>query len=188
MISHNIKEVKGFDGYFVSDNGIVYTTRKNGGYHTSLRELKSKEDKDGYLEVAMYSNKKRYWRRVHRIVAETFIPNINNYPQINHIDGNKKNNNVNNLEWCTCRQNIIHSFNVLKRKPTISNKRKIKLTNRETNDILYFETEKECAFYLKMSYQHLNKILNGHIDISVWRKNKIYKIEFVNIEDVTTIL
>lgn len=90
MVSHNIKEINGFNGYFVSDDGVIYTTRKNGGYRTDLRELKLKEDKDGYLEVSMYSNKKRYWRRVHRIVAEAFIPNINNYPQINHIDGNKK--------------------------------------------------------------------------------------------------
>jgi hypothetical protein len=54
---------------------------------------------------------------IHKLVALHFIDNPNNKPQINHKDGNKKNNYVDNLEWCTCKQNIIHSYKILKRNP-----------------------------------------------------------------------
>ena len=186
MISREIKEIKDFEGYFVSNYGQIYTTKKNGGYKTNIRELKIKEDKDGYLEVGIYKNKKRFFRRVHRLVAEAFLENPNHYPQINHIDGDTKNNNVSNLEWCTCRDNLIHSFKVLNRNPTIISKR-LKLTNKLTNEVLYFNSEKDCAFYLNMSYEHLSKLLTGYHDISKWRKGHIYKVEFCDIEDVTTI-
>lgn len=53
----------------------------------------------------MYSNGQRYKKTIHRLVAEAFIPNPNNYPCINHKDENKENNNVSNLEWCTYKYN-----------------------------------------------------------------------------------
>ena len=187
MFSQNIKEVVGFEGYYVGDDGAIYTTKKNGGYKRELTKMKLREDKDGYLEVGMYKKKKRYFRRVHRVVAEAFIPNPDHLPQINHKDGNVKNNTVDNLEWCTCQDNVLHSFRVLNRKPSTTNAKIIKLTNKQTGKILYFSTEKDCAFYLNMSYEHLNKLLTGYHDISKWKKGTIYKVEYSNIEDVTTI-
>jgi hypothetical protein len=59
----------------------------------------------GYLFVGLRKDGKRKFRYIHRLVAETFIPNTNNYPCINHKDENIKNNNVNNLEWCTYKYN-----------------------------------------------------------------------------------
>lgn len=63
-------------------------------------------DKDGYLYVCLCKNgeKKRYF--IHRLVAQAFLPNPNNYPEVNHIDENKLNNNVDNLEWCDRKYNI----------------------------------------------------------------------------------
>ena len=187
MFSQNIKKVVGFDGYYVGDDGVVYSSKKNGGNDGLLYPMHLKEDKDGYLEVGLYLNKKRYFRRVHRLVAEAFIPNTKHLPQINHKDGNVKNNCVDNLEWCTCQDNLLHSFRVLHRKPFITTAKAIRLTNKETNEILYFSTEKDCAFYLHMSYEHLNKLLTGHYDMSKWRKGRVFKVEFADIEDVTTI-
>lgn len=73
--------------------------------------LKCQPDKKGYLRlrVTIERNKKSY--RVHREVAKAFIPNPNNLPQVNHIDGNKNNNSVSNLEWATNRANAIHAIN-----------------------------------------------------------------------------
>lgn len=188
MFSQNIKEIIGFDGYYVSDEGVVYSTKKYGGNSRGMTPMKLKEDKDGYLEVGLYSCGKRYFRRVHRLVAEAFIPNVGHLPQINHKDGNVKNNHADNLEWCTCQDNLLHSFRVLHRKPSITTAKIIKLTNKQTNEILYFSTEKDCAFYLNMSYEHLNKLLTGYCDMNKWKKGKQYKVEYADIKDVTTIL
>jgi hypothetical protein len=67
--------------------------------------------------------------KVHRLVAETFIPNSNNKNQINHIDGNKLNNSINNLEWCTASENIKHAFKIGLKKQKIGkeNPRSIKV-------------------------------------------------------------
>ena len=65
----------------------------------------------GYYVVRLYdNNKKSKTKLVHRLIAETFIQNKNNFPVINHIDGNKKNNNITNLEWCTQSHNVKESY------------------------------------------------------------------------------
>lgn len=71
-----------------------------------------KNPKYGYAHLSLTKDgiSKRVW--VHRLVAEAFIPNPNNLPQVNHKDGNKANNNVENLEWCTIRDNLLHSFRI----------------------------------------------------------------------------
>lgn len=66
----------------------------------------SKNKKNGYVYVNINKNSKSYNKRVHILVAKAFIPNPNNYKQINHIDGNKENNYVDNLEWCDASYNI----------------------------------------------------------------------------------
>lgn len=182
-----IKEIKDFPGYYVSNEGTIYSTRKNGGYDCPMTPMALKEDKDGYFEVGLYKQGKRYFRRVHRLVASAFIPNENNLPIINHKDGNKKNNNVSNLEWCTISENTLHSFHVLKREPSITTNKNIKLTNKLTNEILYFASIKQCAYYLNMSYEHLGRLLNGKCDITKWKKGNLYKVEYYDKEDVTTI-
>lgn len=181
-----ILQIKDFNGYFVDNLGNIYTTKKNGGYPTEMTLLKKRIDKDGYFEVGLYKNKKRFFRRVHRLVAEAFIPNDNHYPQINHKDGNKQNNIVSNLEWCTCSDNMLHSFHVLHRQATISVYKPVKLTNKVTKQVLFFNTIKDCAFYLHMSFEHLSKLLNGKKNIEKWRKGKMYEITYYNTEGVTT--
>lgn len=64
----------------------------------------------GYKQVQIMRNAKRYTRYVHRLVAECFLDNAEGYEEVNHIDGNKGNNVVSNLEWCNRSQNLIHSF------------------------------------------------------------------------------
>ena len=66
-------------------------------------------DGDGYPQVNIYVNGKRYCKKVHRLVAETFIPNPENKPEVNYKDGNKENNCVSNLEWCTKLENMRHA-------------------------------------------------------------------------------
>lgn len=80
------------------------------------RNLKGKIDRDGYIEYHLKTVKYNYYRRGHRLVAETFIKNPKNKPVVNHKNGIKNDNRVKNLEWATVSENTRHSFNVLRRK------------------------------------------------------------------------
>ena len=89
-----IRAVKGFENkYDVTDDGRVY--KKDG------TELNYHYVKRGYKTVCLVENSRTHTKLVHRLVAEAFIPNPNNLPQVNHKDEDKENNTVNNLEWCT---------------------------------------------------------------------------------------
>ena len=74
------------------------------------KPLKGHIDRCGYHEVLLSENGKTNQYRVHRLVAETFLPNPSNLPCVNHKDGNKLNNHISNLEWCTKSENIKHSY------------------------------------------------------------------------------
>ena len=107
------KDVKGFEGlYKVSNFGNIM--HKSKGAWKILKNTNSKGD---YLSVKLKSNNGSIkYTRIHRIVAETFIPNPLNLPQVNHIDMNKQNNRVDNLEWCSHRENIKKAIEL---KPSI---------------------------------------------------------------------
>ena len=96
------KDVVGYEGlYQVSSFGKVKRL-KNG----KERILKPQPNGFGYLFVNLYKNKINKHFKVHRLVAKTFIPNPDNLPQVNHIDEDKTNNHVDNLEWCDAKYNI----------------------------------------------------------------------------------
>lgn len=179
VIPEDLREIPGFKGYYITRDGEVYSSHHSMyREHPHLHKMVLKEDKDGYLEVGIYKNNKRYFRRVHRLVLETWSANPNNYTQVNHKDGNVKNNNINNLEWCTLEYNIRHSFHTLHRQPNITTNKKVILTNKNTGEVRNFLSIKECAKFLGMSYVHLGKLLNGTFDISKSRKLKDYSIQY----------
>lgn len=72
--------------------------------------MKKASDKQGYQIISLSKNKKRKTYRVHRLIAKTFIENPQNKKEVNHIDGNKSNNCISNLEWCTRSENQIHAY------------------------------------------------------------------------------
>ena len=110
------KEVSGFKGYYVSYDGDIVSTKIDA---EGKLMCPAKHKKSGYWHLSLRgANGERINKAVHRIVAETLIPNPNNLPQVNHIDGNKDNNAVDNLEWCTFQENQRHAWeNGLKQFP-----------------------------------------------------------------------
>lgn len=98
-----------FPNYMISNLGRVKSLDYNGTKQEKI--LKPLKQKKGYLKIGLYKDKKYYSRQIHRLVAIAFIPNPNNEPQVNHIDGNKENNTVNNLEWCNNTYNQVHAIN-----------------------------------------------------------------------------
>jgi hypothetical protein len=105
------KDIKGLNGYQVSTLGNVRSIDRNiigiNGFPQKRKGkiLSQSIINSGYLIVSFKVNSKTYRRLVHRLVAEAFIPNNKNYPQVNHKDECRTNNNVNNLEWCTSKYN-----------------------------------------------------------------------------------
>lgn len=102
-----MKEHPTLTGIIVSHEGLIYTTRKNsGGSVESPRLLKGTLDKAGYVIYSFTEGK----QKGHRLVAETFIPNPDNLRCVNHLDENKSNNGVENLEWCGIKKNTQYSI------------------------------------------------------------------------------
>lgn len=105
-------DVKGFEGlYQVSDRGEVKRVEHYSKYKTTGTKLMPERiktqgiDRNGYKTVMLYKGTSKKLCKVHRLVAEAFIDNPNSLPQVNHIDENKTNNKVNNLEWCDAKYN-----------------------------------------------------------------------------------
>ena len=111
------EDIKGYKGYYqVSNKGRIKSLErivksKNNSFKTqSGKLLKLATDSQGYSIVNLSKKNKQMTRTVHRLVAETFIPNPYNKNQVNHIDENKKNNNIKNLEWCSAQYNTQYSL------------------------------------------------------------------------------
>lgn len=113
MVMTMWKEIEGFNGnYEVDECGNVRSKFPN----KSVRNLKPIAKSYGYIKVNLQANGRIVQASVHRLVAQAFVPNPENKKQVNHIDGNKHNNCVDNLEWVTPSENILHSFSALGRQ------------------------------------------------------------------------
>lgn len=103
------KDIEGYEGiYQISNYGEVmrlmsYDSRN---HLRNSKILKQRKNKDGYMVVGLHKNSKEKKYLVHRLVAKAFISNPNKLPEINHIDENKQNNSVPNLEWCNRKYNV----------------------------------------------------------------------------------
>ena len=100
-----MKHIKDFEGlYHANEDGTIRGLKLN-------RLLKPQFSENGYLHVTLSKNGKRVTRNVHRLIAETFIPNPLNLPQVNHINGDKTDCAVSNLEWSSAKDNTNHADN-----------------------------------------------------------------------------
>lgn len=120
--------------YQVSNLGFVRFNDQKSNYGLK-KPLKMKISSHGYIHFSVYNKGNVKSFQIHRIVAQAFIPNPENKPQVNHKDGNKKNNSVSNLEWATRSENQIHRFRVLKIKNRITSTENISII-RENKDSL----------------------------------------------------
>ena len=147
------KDVKDYEGlYQVSNLGRVKSL-----YTNSI--LKGCKHINGYLGVNLYKNGSKSTKKIHRLVAQAFIPNPENKSQVNHIDENKTNNMVSNLEWMTAKENSNHGT----RTERISKTQSIPIiaTNLKTGEYTEFYGSSECARQLGLHQSHITEVLKG---------------------------
>lgn len=148
-----MKTIINFPNYKINKEGKVYLNNE--------KEKAPSKCKKGYLHITLsrFGIKKTFL--VHRLTALSFIPNPNNLPQVNHKDGNKLNNCIDNLEWCTCSENLKHAFSLGLSKANNEGAKnpKAKLTE---NDVL------EIKALIKSKFIPQNKIAKMYnIDATV---------------------
>lgn len=142
------RQVEDFPRYDVSNEGRV-RNNKTG------RIMKNQVKSNGYAVLTLRIDKTPHTQAVHQLVANAFIENERNGCDVNHKDGNKLNNRVDNLEFCTRRENIRHAFSTGLKKPS----RQIKVRVIETNQ--EFESIRECARALGVLQNSICYCLNG---------------------------
>lgn len=159
------KPIKDYEGlYEVSNYGNVRSLFRY------KKQLKLELTKNGYLRIMLCKNKKRKRYLIHRLVAEAFIPNPNNLPQVNHRDENPKNNCVDNLEWCSHEYNC----NYGNRNKRIIEKSKIKIVQLDKNNncIKIWNSIKEASEFYNISSSAIVLCLKGKHETCrgyIWR-------------------
>jgi hypothetical protein len=134
--------------YIIHEDGRVYSIKRS-------KFLKPNVDERGYERVALYINGKAKNYRVHRLVAEAYIPNLDNKPQVNHKNGVKTDNRVENLEWCTNAENQQHAWD---NGLNVSTGKKPVL---DTLTGVYYDSATELAEHIGMNKITLMCHLNG---------------------------
>lgn len=160
------KDIAGYEGkYQVSNRGRVRSLE----YH-NMRGIKRigflrptvVGRGIGYLRVALSRKHKLTSFMIHRLVALAFIENPHNLPQVNHKDGNKHNNNVDNLEWCTNSYNQLHAYANGLNPHHFTKFHPVIVINKETNEIMRFECVKYAAEYMGINKLTLqSRLRNG---------------------------
>lgn len=164
------KDVVGYEGiYEVSDSGLIRTHKnkvtysdRHGVRKWQQRLLKNKTPKGRDVRVSLWKNKEPRDFLVHRLVAEAFIPKIKGKSSINHIDGNPKNNNITNLEWCNHKENNNHAFE----NDLMTTNDKVILFNKLTKEPFYFRSKSKASEHLGKSKGYISgKLKKGQHEV-----------------------
>ena len=154
------RDVVGYEGFYqVSSLGNVrsidrfYLSKRGKKVPVKGVDLKQHVNRDGYMELCIQRNSRNRIVRVHRLVAEAFIPNLDGKPEVNHINGVKTDNRVCNLEWCTGEENTAHAV----RTGLVKYEGKQVLMDGEA----VFDSITKCAKHVGVDKHEIRRALNG---------------------------
>ena len=178
--------IEGFPDYQITSHGRVFSLK-----YGKMKELKQRKDRNGYMQVVLCKNGKKYGKSVHRLVAQAFIPNPDSKTDTNHVDENKSNNCVSNLEWMSHKENLNHGTRNERASKTLSDGR-FKGSNHPYSksvigfkingcDIKYYKYMRECEKD-GFSQGNISSCCNGRLKSTkgyVW----CYADEFFNRKD-----
>jgi len=159
-----------YKGYTIFKNGDII-----GKYN---KKLSPKDNGKGYKTIGIHFDNKVKYEYIHRLIAIHFIPNPENKPCVNHIDGNKSNNSVDNLEWVSYSENVKHAYNNNLWNNQIKNNRVGKNSSKKVIDISnskIFNSAKELSKELNINYTHLLQNLRGER-----RSKNLSKFKYLN--------
>ena len=161
--------IPNFENYTISKNGEI---RKVTGKYAPMI-MKPKLDKDGYYQIGLFKDGKKHHKRIHRLVAITYLENTCNFPDVNHKDGNRVNNNVDNLEWCTKKYNTIHSYICNHRDANITTNKKCELYKSDKKLGEFNSIKDAMNFYKTLETK-------GYCSLSKNKKYKDYTIKVIS--------
>lgn len=156
--------------YIVSTEGKIYSTKNvgRGKYH---KEISQRQTQDGYMIVTVGTNRNRKQMRVHRIIAEAFIPNPDNLPEVDHIDCNKKNNNVINLRWLGSLENKKRTpFETRSRTHKGEKNGRAKLTENDVREIRKLYSDGVSQYQIAKMYGRGWSTIHNIIIKNTWRE------------------
>ena len=153
------KPIRNFEGYYINRNGEVKSTNTFKGTKEII--LKGSISNKGYKIVNLMNCGKVYSRTIHKLLAQAFIPNPNNLPCINHKDGNKLNNSLDNLEWCDYGYNESEAYRLKLKRPRLK-PRKIKQLDKHSGELIRIWNSSYSPYYeLGYSASNINMCCNG---------------------------
>ena len=153
------KQIADYLNYYITKDGNVINNKTN-------RKLKLFKDGKGYYQICLCNKGKIKKFRINRLVAKAFISNPNNLPQVNHINGIKTDNRVENLEWVTPSENLLHAYKIGLKTITHKNIKASKLANSkivlDTETGIFYNSAKEASILLGINKKTLYSYLIGH--------------------------
>ena len=181
MKNEEWRDVVGYEGlYQVSDQGRVKSLERKNCLGRTVKEriLKSRTNRYGYMEVNLCAGGKRKVFAVHRLVCQAFHENLDNKPQVNHLNEDKKDNRACNLEWCTCKENNNHGTRNVRMAKAQS--KQVGQFTREGKLIKIWPSLSEVKRQLGFSQSHISEAARGKLKTAygfIWkyieRKGKI---------------
>jgi hypothetical protein len=155
------KKITGYESYTIYKDGRIYS-------ELSKRFIKGSYDFYGYKNIKLYKNEIPKAFKIHQLIAIAFIPNPDNKPNINHINGIKDDNRIENLEWCTQKENIQHAWNTGLNKTSNKVIKNIKEQGRKRYKLLidigtgiFYESAVEASMYYNYSHEHITNMIRG---------------------------
>ena len=167
MLDQIWKTIDNYGDYEVSNYGKVRRISYDGDKSKEEQYklpyyLKHRIDKDGYFRYTLCVKGKTKSFYAHRLVAQAFIPNPNNKPQVNHIDGNKQNNYVDNLEWCTIQENNLHALrNGLRDMKNNKLSKQVEQYDMNGNLLNTFKSANDAKRITGLSQGHISECCRG---------------------------
>lgn len=162
------RAVAGYEGlYEVSNLGRVRSldrvviNKLGQRRHIKGQIIKVIPKENGYLHINVWENRKPIHKYVHRLVAEAFIPNPNNYPVVNHKDEDKTNNRVDNLEWCTQQYNI--TYNNVHNRSKATMKKRVQQLTLDDKLVATFESAMEASRQTGFAQSHISDVCRGEL-------------------------